>query len=149
MNVSKVEDKLRKIEGIIDNLYEELDTGHFFEDGITEELFGDTPLPKKKKERLEFLENAARKKFPKLVSEIESLDVAMQGVGVFIDRVKDNLDRKREVLEEIDQLQEEIEDKKRELDLRQSVIEKQLDKISKKVTETQEKVMKKVKGAKK
>ena len=52
----------------------------------------------------------------KLIKQIEDLDFALQGVGLYLDEVHERLESKQEIIQEIEDLHEEIERKKDDLE---------------------------------
>jgi DNA repair exonuclease SbcCD ATPase subunit len=110
----KFEEQFNKIQDKMTELNELLDSASLLEDGIldTDSIIDGVELPKKKKDKELFLKEKAKKIFPKLVNQIEQLDVALQGVGEYIDDIKSELEDKQDEISEIEDLQQEIEERK-------------------------------------
>jgi DNA repair exonuclease SbcCD ATPase subunit len=109
------QEKIDEISSQMDKLTDMLEVSGVFGDGILHPN-DEMELPKKKKEREAFLKQKAKERFPILVKNVQELDVALQGLGFFIDEAKGRLEDKQEALEDIEQMKEDIEQRKSELD---------------------------------
>jgi len=115
--IKETEKKMQEISDTLDKLNGLLDEAYFFSDGVYNELSEGLDVPTKKKQREAFLKKKAVERFPEIVRQVEQLDVALQGVGLYIDEAKETLQSKMDALEEIAELQDELEQRKQELDL--------------------------------
>lgn len=113
----KTEQKIEKINVALSELEDLLDSCDFFSAEMVNDLTKGEEIPKKKKDREAFLKERAVQRFPKIMSDIDSLDVSLQGIGVRLEEVRSKLNEDMEKLEDIESLQEEIEDKKRGLEI--------------------------------
>jgi hypothetical protein len=112
------DEHLEKIRGDVEKVYEILEgIGDSF-DIVYEEFSKEEAAKKmKKKEREAYLKKVAEERFPKLIKEIQGLNLAMEGVTLWVEEAKDELERQQDILNDIENLKDEIEDKKRELDV--------------------------------
>lgn len=106
--------RLQDIDDEITKVKELVDQGWIFDGGILDEEEA-LELPKKKKEKEAFLKAKATEKFPHLVKKVQELDVAFQGLTLFLDEAREKLEGLEEDIDDIESLQEELDERKEKL----------------------------------
>lgn len=114
--MTKLDEHFLKISEKLNDLQELLDEADFGGE-VESNLLEGIELPKKKKEREAFLIRTAREKFPKLMKDIDELNIALEGFELHLDTARDKIQDKIDALDEIEDLQQELEERKNALDL--------------------------------